>query len=282
MTDVVIHLVSTVNDHSTPHTFGEDYPQPHLGGFSGGDLDGLGGTAVLWDPTDNHSQQAGKDIFEYELSTDTMPSGSLTAIALEVQARYRIDDDAVDDAIARTGQSLDAHIPASGPPFYDPEIWVLYNGNPGSDYTYVINSADTFDPKGQVALQFWLDDSIFVGPVDVLVTDTSATWYSTALDLDDIPTDEWFDGSHTMWIRAEQPDYGTLAAIAEATIYEARIRLTFDEGNTAEAARSTIDSKRGGVVFVPAEPGDYIVDAVTVNDRDTLSEASTPISVTVT
>lgn len=280
MPDVVIHLVGTVTDHSTTHTYGEDYPQPPLGGFSG-DLDGSG-WAVLYDPTNNHSQQAGKDVFEYELTTDTLPAGDLESITLEVQARYRIDSDAVDEAIARNpGQSLDAHVPASGPPFYDPEIWVLYNGNPGSDYTYVLNSADTFDPKGQVSLKFWIDNSIFIGQTDVLVTDTTATWYETPLDLDDIPVEEWLDGSHTMWIKAEQPDLGTLAAIAEATIYEARIRLTFAEDDP-ESTYSTIDSSRGGSVFIPLPAGSYTVVARTVNNNDDVSEETTGISVTVT
>lgn len=45
---------------------------------------------------------------------------------------------------------------------------------------------------------------------------------------------------------------------------------------------STIDTKRGGRVFIPMEPGDYNVYAATVNQTDDMSESTAPISVTVT
>lgn len=272
MTEVVINLVGPVVNHSTPHTNGDVYPQPNLGASTGG------GEAVMWDPTDNHSQQAGKDIFEHHLQdVGPLPSGSPTSMRLEVYGSYRCNAEAVEAAASRAGADITEHIDGTGAPDYDPEIWVLDYGRASvteSDSTMVMNSAF----KGQIQVQFWLDDDIFLGPVDILVTDTVTTFYSFEFDVA-VPFEEMADGSHTVWLHAEQADLGTLAPIAEATISGARIVMVFGEG--PGAARSTIDSKRGGVVFVPLPPGEYTVDAVTVSDRDALSEPSDPITVTV-
>lgn len=280
MTDVTIWMVAPVTDHSTTHTLGEDFPQPPLGGFSG-DLES--GYAVLWDPTDNHSQQAGKDVFEYALGTDDVPDGeTLNSITLQINARYRTPTDAVGDAMGRTGQTLYDTIPGSGPPDYDPTIYVLDSGRGDGgvttqDYTYVVESAF----KSSVQARFWLDDSDLIAAVDVLAENVGATWYEvTDIDLG-ISAEEWLDGSHTVYLRCDQPDLGTIAPIAELTVYEARLVFSFGEGGGGGGALSTIDSERGGVVFIPMPPGDYEVSATTVNQQGTRSDATTPLSVTV-
>lgn len=129
----------------------------------------------------------------------------------------------------------------------------------------------TLDP----VILAWPDDITDINDVESLLDQDAVDWNGNGVQLSDLGQMAEDGAAVHFYIASVAGTQSTLR------LYEMELEIFYTEDEPPEGAISTIDSSRGGVVFIPMPPGTYTVVGRTVNDNDDVSIETSGISVTV-